>query len=278
MGESVENDVSTELESDLRSAEVVFLGTGTSVGVPALGCSCKVCTSSDPRNQRTRCAIVFRTPKGNLLVDTPPDLRTQLLREKIGLIHGVAYTHEHADHLFGLDDLRLFPFHLGHPVPLHCEQRVEKRIRHSYDYAFSDHAPTHPGAAPQLEFKRITPYETTEICGLSVQPVRVKHGPRFDVLGFRVGNFAYCTDVKEFPDRTLDSLQDLDVLVLGALRFRPHPTHLHLEEAIEVARKLNPKQTYLTHLSHDFDHGAVEAELPERISLAYDGLRLRISV
>ena len=132
-----------EMNADSALSEVIFLGTGTSVGVPALGCDCSVCKSPNSKNQRTRCAIMIRASEGNLLIDTPPDLRTQLLREKISIVHQVLYTHEHADHLFGLDDLRLFPFHLGHPVPLFCEERVEQRIRHSFDYAFSNVKPTH---------------------------------------------------------------------------------------------------------------------------------------
>ncbi|MCG8648319.1 MAG: MBL fold metallo-hydrolase, partial [Pirellulales bacterium] len=182
-------------QEDLRShqAEVVFLGTGTSVGVPALGCTCQVCQSEDPRNQRTRCAIVVRLAAGNLLIDTPPDLRSQLLREKIPIVHSVLYTHEHADHLFGLDDLRLFPFRLGAPVPLYCEPKVEQRIRKSFDYAFIDREPTHPGATPQLEFQTISS-DPFEVLGVRVTPIPMKHGPRFDVLGFRIGDFAYCTD------------------------------------------------------------------------------------
>lgn len=259
-----------------QSPEVIFLGTGTSVGVPALGCDCDVCTSEDPRNQRTRCAIVIRTQQGHLLIDTPPDLRTQLLREKIPLVHQVLYTHEHADHLFGLDDLRLFPFHLGHPVPLCCEERVEQRIRHSFDYAFSSVKPTHPGATPKLEFRRIFPYKEFDVMGLKVLPLRLKHGPRFDVLGFRIGNFAYCTDVNEIPPETIAALHGVETLVLGALRYRPHPTHFHLEAAVAVAREIDARITYLTHLSHDFDHAKVEADLPDGISLAFDGLRLTL--
>ncbi len=260
--------------SPSQCPEVIFLGTGTSVGVPALGCDCIVCTSEDPRNQRTRCAVVIRTPQGHLLIDTPPDLRTQLLREKISLVHQVLYTHEHADHLFGLDDLRLFPFHLGHPVPLFCEERVEQRIRHSFDYAFSSVKPTHPGAIPKLEFRRISPYKVFDVLGLKVLPLRLKHGPRFDVLGFRIGNFAYCTDVNEVPPETIDALKGVETLVLGALRYRPHPTHFHLDAAVAAARQIDAGRTFFTHLSHDFDHAKVEAELPEGISLAFDGLRL----
>ena len=260
------------------TAEVVFLGTGTSVGVPALGCTCNVCTSGHAKNQRTRCAVVISCPNGNLLIDTPPDLRTQLLREKIPLVHEVLYTHEHADHLFGLDDLRLFPFHLGHPVPLHCEERVEARIRHSFDYAFSTRKPTHPGATPKLEFKTVQPFQAFTALGVDILPIRLKHGPRFDVLGFRSGKFAYCTDVNEISEDAYNCLMGLDVLVLGALRYRPHPTHFNLEEAVKVAKKINAKRTYLTHLSHDFDHDSLARDLPAGIEPAYDGMRIRVGI
>lgn len=257
------------------SGEVIFLGTGTSVGIPALGCNCKVCRSGHPRNQRTRCAIVLQLPTGNLLVDTPPDLRGQLLREEIPLIHSVLYTHEHADHLFGLDDLRLFPFRLGTPVPLYCEQRVEERIRTSFDYAFRDEQPTHPGATPRLEFRRIA-NEPFEVLGTTVVPIPMKHGPRFDVLGFRFGDFAYCTDTNEIPDNSMQRLEGLQTLVLGALRVKPHPTHFNLEQALEVVERLRPQRTLLTHISHDLDHEQTCRDLPDGVDLAYDGLRLLI--
>ena len=147
MGKIVKQPVSADIRGQL-----VFLGTGTSVGVPTIGCGCDVCRSPDPKNNRTRCALAIGLPGGNLLVDTPPDLRTQLLREGLGIIHAVLYTHEHADHVFGLDDLRLFPFYLGHPVPLYCEAKVEDRIRRSFDYAFTDTEHTHQGAVPPHTF------------------------------------------------------------------------------------------------------------------------------
>ena len=259
-------------------ATVVFLGTGTSVGVPALGCKCDVCKSADPKNNRTRSAVLFQLANGNLLVDTPPDLRQQLLREHIDLVHGVLFTHEHADHIFGLDDLRLFPFRLGAPVPLYCQSKVEERIRRSYDYAFCDREPTHPGAKPQLEIHTID-HRRFQVLGAEITPIPMTHGPHFDVLGFRVGDFAYCTDTNGIPDSSLELLQGLQTFVIGALRFKPHPTHFNLDEAIEVARRLKPKRTLLTHLSHDLDHGPVSESLPEGIELAFDGLRvpLRLS-
>ncbi len=257
------------------AATVVFLGTGTSVGVPALGCTCAVCRSDNPRNNRTRCAIVIQLAAGNLLIDTPPDLRSQLLRERISLIHSVLFTHEHADHLFGLDDLRLFPFRLGTPVPLYCQPQVERRIRTSFDYAFTNHEPTHPGATPQLEFRSIGS-ESFDVLGVTVTPIPMKHGPRFNVLGFRIGDFAYCTDTNHIPDSSMRLLQGLDTLVLGALRIKPHPTHFNVEQALAVAQQLRPRRTLLTHISHDLDHDPICQWLPEGIDLAYDGLRITI--
>ncbi|MFG0291255.1 MAG: MBL fold metallo-hydrolase [Rhodopirellula sp. JB044] len=276
MSASRNRTVPTPTPGQPQTPDVVFLGTGTSVGVPALGCDCEVCTSDDPRNNRTRCAIVVRLPEGNLLIDTPPDLRTQLLREKISLIHSVLFTHEHVDHLYGLDDLRLFPFRLGHAVPLYCERHVEERIRKVYDYAFSNRAPTHPGSAPQLSFERIT-HDPFEVLGVNVTPIPMQHGPYFNVLGFRIGNFAYCTDTNHIPPESIERLQGVDTFVVDALRFKTHPTHYNVEEALEVIQRVQPRTAYLTHICHDLDHGVVEAELPENVFLAYDGLRLPLS-
>jgi phosphoribosyl 1,2-cyclic phosphate phosphodiesterase len=255
------------------SGKLIFLGTGTSVGVPAIGCGCAVCTSGDPKNSRTRCAIILGLPEGNLLVDTPPDLRTQLLREGIGIVHSVLFTHEHADHLFGLDDLRLFPFYLGRPVPLYCEAQVEARIRHSFDYAFASHQVTHAGAIPQLTFERIDLQPFT-ILGQEIIPLRLHHGPRFKVLGFRFGDIAYCTDTNEIPPESMAKLQNLDVLIIDALRHSPHATHNSLNQAIEISRILKPRRTLLTHTSHELEYHATNAALPPDIEMAYDGMQL----
>lgn len=263
------------LTTDIRGS-LILLGTGTSVGVPSLGCGCEVCLSPDPRDKRTRCAALLGLPQGNLLIDTPPDLRQQLLREGVGIVHAVLYTHEHADHLFGLDDLRLFPFYLGHPVPLYCEERVELRIRKAFDYAFSEDEPTHSGAVPQLAFHRIglAPFE---LLGATITPLRLQHGPRFEVLGFRVGNVAYCTDTNGIPPESLAQLEGLDVLVLDALRLRPHVTHFSLDEAIEVARRLRPRRTIFTHLAHDLGYRQTSAMLPAGMELGYDGMRIPLT-
>lgn len=258
------------VSKDIRG-KMVLLGTGTSVGVPTIGCGCDVCQSSDPRNQRTRCAAVLGLPDGNLLIDTPPDLRTQLVREGIGLVHAVLYTHEHTDHLMGMDDIRIFQFRLNGPVPLYCEEPVERRVRAVFDYAFAEQPHTHSGAAPHVEFHRIST-EPFGLLGERIVPIRLQHGPRFWVLGFRFGQVAYCTDVSAIPDESWPLLEGLDVLVLDALRPRPHITHLSLDEAVEIARRLQPRRTYFTHISHELDHAATNARLPPGMALAHDGL------
>jgi phosphoribosyl 1,2-cyclic phosphate phosphodiesterase len=258
------------------TSQMILLGTGTSVGVPSIGCPCDVCASTDPRDKRTRCAALLGLPQGNLLIDTPPDLRQQLLREQIGIVHSVLYTHEHADHVFGLDDLRILPFYLGHAVPLFCEEIVERRIRKSFDYAFSVDEPTHTGAVPQLTFQRIV-LKPFEVLGARITPLRLKHGPKFDVLGFRIGNVAYCTDTNGVPSESLALLEGLDVLVLDALRHRPHVTHFSLDEAVAVAKRLKPKRTIFTHICHDLGHAATNAMLPPGMELGYDGMRIELS-
>jgi phosphoribosyl 1,2-cyclic phosphate phosphodiesterase len=218
---------------------------------------------------------VLGLPEGNLLIDTSPDLRQQLLREQIGIVHAVLYTHEHADHVFGLDDLRLMQFYLGGPVPLYCEEKVEQRIRKSYDYAFGATG-THPGAVPQLMFRPITtaPFD---VLGARITPIPMRHGPRFDVLGFRIGNVAYCTDTNGIPRASMALLSGLDCLVLDALRPTGHATHFGLDEAIEVARQLSPVQTYFTHMSHELEHEATNARLPNGMALAFDGQRIPLT-
>jgi phosphoribosyl 1,2-cyclic phosphate phosphodiesterase len=260
---------------DIRG-QLILLGTGTSVGVPTIGCACPVCQSRDPRNQRTRCGAVLGLPAGNVLIDTPPDLRFQLLREGLGLVHAVLYTHEHADHLFGLDDLRLMPFFLGHAVPLYCEDFVEQRIRTAFDYAFTGLEPTHAGAVPQLTFHRVT-LEPFEVLGARVIPIRLRHGPRFEVLGFRFGNVAYCTDTNEIPSESWPLLDNLDVLILDALRPRRHPTHFCLEEAIAVAQRLRPRRTLFTHVAHELDYAETNRRLPPGMELAHDGQRVPLT-
>jgi len=254
----------------------VFLGTGTSHGVPMIGCGCSTCTSREPKNRRTRCSIALGLPQGNLLIDSPPELRLQLIRERLGLIHAVLYTHAHADHLFGLDDLRIFPRYLGHEVPIYCEPAVEKHIRRSFAYAFDAAVQSYAaGGIPKLVFRSIDT-EPFALLGAAVVPIRLEHG-RYRTLGFRFGNVAYCTDVKSIPPESLRRLEGLDVLILDCLRRQPHATHLSVGEAVALARRLAPKQTYFTHISHRLEHTATAADLPPGMELAYDGLRIPLS-
>jgi phosphoribosyl 1,2-cyclic phosphate phosphodiesterase len=248
-----------------------FLGTGTSVGVPMLGCDCAVCTSTNPRNHRYRCAVLLRLAQGRILIDTPPELRLQLLREQVGFVHAVLYTHYHADHLFGLDDLRPMGRQLGGPVPLYCTAEVEGKIRTAFSYAFGPAAEQlTAGMIPKLTFRRIND-EPFEVLGERVTPIPMHHG-HFHVYGFRVGDVAYCTDVSSIPRSSWPLLEGLDVLVIDALRPNPHPAHFGLDQALDAIAQFRPQQAYLTHMSHEMDHEKVSAYLPANVALAHDGL------
>lgn len=261
--------------TDIRG-QLIFLGTGTSTGVPMIGCGCGVCTSGNTKNKRTRCGLAVGLPEGNLLIDTTPDLRQQLLRERIGVAHAVAFTHDHADHIFGLDDIRVFFFYLGHSIPVFCEDFVEQRLRTSFDYAFTPEAAGYAGGVPQINFRRIEAGVPFEALGAWITPLRLHHG-RFRVLGFRIGNVAYCTDTNRIPPESMELLRGLDVLIVDALRARPHVSHYSVQQAIEVAQQVGAKRTLFTHMGHELDHDATNAMLPAGMELAYDGMRLELT-
>jgi phosphoribosyl 1,2-cyclic phosphate phosphodiesterase len=239
-----------------------------------IGCDCPVCTSSDPRNQRTRPSVLLSFPGGNLLIDTTPEMRIQLLRERVRQVHAIAFTHSHADHLFGLDDARQFPRWTGGPVPVYCEQETEDTIRRVFSYAFRPGTEQWPaGFVPKLQFVPVVPGVEIEVLGERMMPIRLEHG-KWATVGFRVGGLAYCTDVNRIPEESWGLLQGLDVLVLDALRYEKHPTHFSLDEALAVIEVLKPGRTFLTHLSHSFDHGPTQEKLPPHVALAHDGLQL----
>ncbi|MCS6864229.1 MAG: MBL fold metallo-hydrolase [Gemmataceae bacterium] len=250
-----------------------FLGTGTSMGVPMLGCDCRVCTSANPKNHRYRCSVLIRTPRGNILIDTTPELRLQLLRENVKIVHAVVYTHYHVDHLYGLDDLRIFPVKLHGPLPIFCTDEVEAVIRQAFGYAFdpvNDGLPM--GMVPRLEPRRIDE-RPFEVLGELFTPIPLHHG-KFNVLGFRVGNVAYCTDVSAIPERSWPLLEDLEVLIIDALRpGKPHPAHFSLEQALETIARLRPHRAYLTHMAHTMDYDELMTTLPPGVEPAYDGLK-----
>jgi phosphoribosyl 1,2-cyclic phosphate phosphodiesterase len=248
-----------------------FLGTGTSAGVPMVGCSCAVCRSSDPRNHRYRCSVLIATPAGNILIDTTPELRLQLIRAGVSVVHAVVYTHYHADHLFGLDDVRPLPKVIGGPVPLYCNAETEEVIRRVFSYAFPDSGEKALGYVPQLVFHQIAE-EPFTVLGQKITPIPLQHA-WFNVLGFRIGDIAYCTDVNKIPERSWPLLEGLDTLVLDCLRYKPHPAHFSLTEALEVIARIRPQRALLTHMSHDIDHATVNSQLPPGVELAYDGLQ-----
>lgn len=221
--------------------------------------------------------MILGLPKGNLLIDTPPELRVQLIRERIGLVHCVLYTHAHADHLFGLDDLRIFPSYLGHELPIFCEGAVEETVRRSFAYAFDPETLAYPaGGIPKLVFQRIG-LEPFRVLGATMIPLRLWHG-QSGVLGFRIGDVAYCTDTKTIPPESESLLRNLDVLILDCLRPEPHPTHMSLDEAVAAAQRLAPRRTLFTHISHRLEHEATNTGLPAGMELAYDGLSIPLGI
>ena len=250
---------------------LTFLGTGTSTGVPAIGCDCETCTSSDPRDKRLRVSVLVEHREKIALIDTSADFRQQALRHNIRRLDAVLVTHSHVDHIFGLDDVRPLNFRHG-ALGVYAEERVWRDIRRVFKYIFE---PSHfGGGLPQLIPHVVEPY--APFClgeDLHIAPLQVIHG-RLPVMAYRFNDFAYATDLSELPDRTMDGLRDLDVLVLDCLRIRPHPTHLNIEQALAVVERLKPRRTYLTHLAHDIKHARDSALLPAGVEFAHDGLEV----
>ncbi len=257
---------------------LTFLGTGTSFGVPVVGCDCPVCTSDDPRDRRTRHgAFLSWEDGGKVLVDTPPELRLQLLREGVKRVDAVWYTHIHADHLHGIDDLRIFSLKMKRSVtafvPADIRTEVESRFQYIFDHSV---VPEKGTSKPEIQLHSLEPYRPQIVVGRSFLPLPVPHG-RMRVLGFRVGSLGYITDAKRLPDETFRHLKGVDTLVLNALWFgNPHPNHLSVEEAVEVARLLGARRTFLTHLSHRVSHRELEDRLPPEVQPAFDGLTVQI--
>jgi phosphoribosyl 1,2-cyclic phosphate phosphodiesterase len=259
---------------------VTLLGTGTSTGVPVIGCGCRVCTSSDPRDARTRCAahVVAHTEAGpvHLQFDAGPDLRHQALRQRLARVDAVLVTHHHFDHVAGLDDLRPFFFDNRTPIPVHAGAETATVLARGFPYLFDNGS--YPGA-PRLDLREVDgPFTAASRYhggSVSVTPVGAFHG-RLPVLGYRIGRFAYLTDVSAIPTESRALLADLDVLVLNALRHEPHPTHLTIAEAVAAAREIGARQTYFVHMTHSVLHAEEDARLPEGVGLAYDGLSFEV--
>ncbi len=252
----------------------MVLGSGTSFGVPVIGCDCPVCTSQDPRDRRTRTAALVELDGGpRLLIDTPPELRLQLTRCGARGVDAVLYTHEHADHVHGIDDLRALSVRRGRlPVygPAETIELLELRFPYIFDAAV---APPPGSSKPELAAQAIEPYEEVVVAGVPVLPVEADHGGT-RVFGYRIGPVAYLTDAKALPQETVQRLEGVEVLVLNALFEKPHPTHLSIPEAVEVSRAIGARRTFLTHLTHRHSHAQLEERLPEGVSPAYDGLEV----
>jgi phosphoribosyl 1,2-cyclic phosphate phosphodiesterase len=247
---------------------VTFLGTGTSHGVPMIGCRCATCTSSDPRDQRLRPSILIEMTDGPaLLVDTAPDLRTQALRYQVLRVDAVLFTHPHADHLLGLDEIRRYNTLQRATIPCYGNPQTIQEVRRVFAYAFEPRQ--QGGGVPKLEL--VTVDGPFTVSGTRVTPVPVLHG-RLPILGYRVGSFAYVTDCSEIPDASWPLLEGLDLLVLDALRHVPHPTHFTVAQALEAIARVGPARALLTHIAHDLRHAETSASLPPGVELAYDGL------
>lgn len=256
---------------------LTLLGTGTSFGVPQIGCSCAVCHSTDPRDRRYRAAAAIETDSGTILIDTPPELRLQLLAAGVSAADAVLFTHQHADHVAGIDDLRAFSVRRRDPLPLYANAMTRDFLFQSYQYIFDPGVVAVPGTSiPRLELHLIEPWRPFTVAGVEVLPLPFLHGP-VDVLGFRIGRLAYITDVKAIPPDAREALAGLDVLIVNALWWRQHPTHQSIPEAIEAAQAIGARHTYLTHLSHETGHAKLAESLPDGIQPGYDGLTLEIA-
>jgi phosphoribosyl 1,2-cyclic phosphate phosphodiesterase len=252
--------------------KVTFLGTGTSMGIPMIGCNCIVCNSDDPKDRRLRTSVWIENDGMNIIIDTGIDFRQQALREKLPLVDAVLFTHHHVDHIFGLDELRPINFLQKRTVKIYATAGTLEYLKRIYPYVFEgNHCPSD---IPKIDYYAIDT-KPFNINKLSILPISLIHGD-MPVLGFRIGNFAYCTDVNKIPWKSYQHLKNLDVLVLGALRNSPHPTHFTLAEAVAEANKIGAKRTYFVHMSHELTHQQMMKQLPENAQPAFDGLTIEL--
>ncbi len=252
--------------------KITLLGTGTSQGVPVIACECEVCTSPDPKDNRLRCSVLVEMEGLSIVIDTGPDFRYQMLRQKVAQLDAVLITHSHKDHIGGLDDIRAFNFRQQKELPVYGDAGSIQQIKTEYYYAFEKIK--YPGV-PEIRAIEIDE-EPFQIQNVTFTPIKVFH-QFMPVLGFRIGEFAYITDAKTIPESSIEKLQNLDVLILNALRIQPHISHFNLEEALEMVEKLKPKKAYFTHISHLLGkHEAISKQLPANVYLAYDGLSLAL--
>lgn len=253
--------------------KITFLGTGTSQGVPFIGCDCPVCTSENKKDNRLRVSVWIETPQASIVIDAGPDFRQQMLRANVRRLDAIIFTHGHKDHIAGLDDVRAYNYHDKKPMQVYATDETQQSLKREYDYIFSDI--TYPGI-PQVTLNTINAHQFFEINGLRITPIRVLHY-KMEVLGFRIGDFTYITDANSIAPQELEKTKGSKILTLNALRHEPHVSHYTLSEAIEVAQCTEAEETYFTHISHQLGlHDVVDSGLPEGMHLAYDGLVLEL--
>jgi phosphoribosyl 1,2-cyclic phosphate phosphodiesterase len=258
----------------MATVELLFLGSGTSAGVPMIGCKCEVCTSTDPKDRRMRASVVISYGETRVLVDTTPEMRLQCVDHGVDFIHAVVYTHAHADHIMGLDDIRRFNAVKQGPLDIWADDRTHQSLTQCFGYAFKIPDPATKLFRPHLVPRTIDgPFD---IGPMTWTPIPLMHGD-MPVLGFRVGNLAYCTDVSAIPEQSWPLLEGLDVLVLDALQWKPHTTHFSIDQAIDAANRIRPKATYFTHIAHGVMHARDNPLLPNGFQLSYDGLKVTSS-
>ncbi len=251
---------------------ISVLGSGTSVGVPTIGCDCAVCRSTDPKDKRLRPSVLVRYGGRNVVIDTTPDFRAQVLRAGLERLDAIVFTHAHADHIMGLDDVRPFNYHQRSGIPIYGSAETMETVRRVFQYVFAEH--THESSIPRLE-THVLDGAPFDLFGLPFLPIPLKHG-RLDVYGYRFGAAAYLTDHSAIPEASMEALGGLDVLFLDALRRRPHPTHTTVARALEYVVELKPRRAFLTHICHDLGHEETERTLPLNVRMAYDGLEIQV--
>ena len=254
-------------------ARLTVLGSGTSMGVPTIGCTCAVCHSSDPRDRRTRPSILIEYASKAVVIDTTPDFREQAIREQLRSLDAVLYTHTHADHILGLDDLRPLSFRHDGRIPLYAQPEAAQFIRTMFRYIFD--ADYKYGGLAQVELNNID--GPLELFGARFEPVKVLHGDA-EIIGYRFGSAAYLTDFSDIPEESFVQLRDLDILFLDALRHRPHPTHSTVDNSLRIVDRVKPKRAFFTHICHDLPHEATNAALPAHVRLSYDGMKLEFEI
>jgi phosphoribosyl 1,2-cyclic phosphate phosphodiesterase len=254
--------------------KVTVLGCGSSAGTPVINCVCPVCLSKNKKNKRTRCSTLINANKKNIIIDTSPDLKQQVIREEVRVVDAVLFTHHHADHCHGIDDLRAFCQRKKSAIPIFANEFTMHELENKFGYAIREASGF--WETPVLQKNILKGYEPIKIDDLTVTPIPVMHG-KLEILGYRINNFAYITDVSEIPEAAFNALTNLDTLFLDCLRFEPHYSHIGFNQSLEIAKKIKAKRTFFIHMTHDIEYKEVSSGLPKNIFLAYDGLKLEIN-